>query len=54
MKILRQFPPLKSRTVIAMTVLLVRDLPEDLYAELVRHPRGEEGMKGRMEDVRMG
>ncbi|KAL7411661.1 bub2 protein [Mrakia frigida] len=42
MKILRQFPPLKSRTVIAMTVLLVRDLPEDLYAELVRHPRGEE------------
>lgn len=33
------FPPLESRTIIAMTVLLVRDLPEALYAELVRHPR---------------
>jgi cell cycle arrest protein BUB2 len=33
------FPPLESRRIVAMTVLLVRDLPESLYAELVRHPR---------------
>ena len=42
MKILRQFPPLQARTVIGTTVLLVMDLPEELYAELVAHPRGQE------------
>ena len=48
MKILRQFPPLQARTVIGTTVLLVRDLPEDLYAELVAHPRGQEDVDDRM------
>lgn len=39
MKLLRTFPPLEAQPVIAIAVTLVRDLPPDLYKELVRHPR---------------
>ncbi|ODN77115.1 hypothetical protein L202_05647 [Cryptococcus amylolentus CBS 6039] len=38
MKILRTFPPLQARPVIGVTVALVKDIPEDLYRELVAHP----------------
>lgn len=38
MRVLRTFPPLQARDVIGITVTLVRDLPADLYDELVRHP----------------
>ena len=38
MKILRTFPPLDARAVIGVTVGLVRQIPDDLYDELVKHP----------------
>ncbi|THH16480.1 hypothetical protein EW146_g4167 [Bondarzewia mesenterica] len=38
MRILRTFPPLEALPVIGIAVTLVRDLPSDLYEELVRHP----------------
>ena len=38
MKILRTFPPLQARAVIGVTVALVKDIPEDVYRELVAHP----------------
>ncbi|KAG8980868.1 hypothetical protein FRB90_007430 [Tulasnella sp. 427] len=38
MKLLRTFPPLEALPVIGIAVALVRDIPEDLYDELVRHP----------------
>lgn len=38
MKLLRTFPPLESQLVIGIAVTLVRDIPADLYDELVRHP----------------
>ncbi|AAW44959.2 mitotic check point protein bub2, putative [Cryptococcus deneoformans JEC21] len=38
MKILRTFPPLEARPVIGVTVALVKDIPEELYRELVAHP----------------
>ena len=38
MRILRTFPPLQAQNVIGIAVTLVRDLPPDLYDELVRHP----------------
>lgn len=38
MKRLRVFPELDAVQVIGVTVTLVRDLPADLYDELVRHP----------------
>jgi len=37
MKILRTFPPLKSKTVIGVAVSLVRKIPHDLYNLLARH-----------------
>jgi cell cycle arrest protein BUB2 len=37
MKVLRQFPPLHARAVIGVTVALVKDIPEELYRELVMH-----------------
>lgn len=38
MKLLRTFPPLKARAVIGITLALVKDIPEDVYRELVAHP----------------
>lgn len=38
MKILRTFPPLHAKEIIGIAVILVRDVPEDLYRELVNHP----------------
>jgi len=38
MKLLRTFPPLEAQLVIGIAVTLVRDIPADLYDELVRHP----------------
>ncbi|KAH9039411.1 TBC-domain-containing protein [Lactarius hengduanensis] len=38
MRLLRTFPPLEALPVIGIAVTLVRDLPSDLYDELVRHP----------------
>jgi len=38
MKLLRNFPPLEAQPIIGIAVTLVRDIPADLYDELVRHP----------------
>lgn len=38
-KLLRNFPNLKAEEVIRTTLVIVRDLPEDIYAEVVRHGR---------------
>ncbi|KAJ5143571.1 uncharacterized protein N7515_002358 [Penicillium bovifimosum] len=38
-KILRSFPPLDAKEIIALTVLLVRKIPEDLYAEMINHAK---------------
>lgn len=38
MKLLRTFPALDAKSVIGISVTLVRDLPPELYEELVRHP----------------
>lgn len=38
MRLLRTFPPLRAKEVISITVTLVRDLPTQLYDELVKHP----------------
>ncbi|KAL0639691.1 CDC16 protein [Maublancomyces gigas] len=39
MKLLRQFPPLNSKTIISVAVSLVRKIPEDLFEALVNHAR---------------
>lgn len=39
MQLFRKFPPLQAKKLIGISVVLVNDLPEDLYAELVKHPR---------------
>ncbi|RMZ90823.1 hypothetical protein DV736_g1954, partial [Chaetothyriales sp. CBS 134916] len=39
-KLLRNFPHLDAKGVIALTLVIVRDLPDDVYAELVLHGRG--------------
>ncbi|TIA86988.1 hypothetical protein E3P99_03471 [Wallemia hederae] len=44
MKLLRTFPPLDAQPIISIAVTLVRDIPEDVYDDLVRHcfdPRHE-------------
>ncbi|KIM91943.1 hypothetical protein PILCRDRAFT_57576 [Piloderma croceum F 1598] len=38
MRLLRTFPPLEALPVIGIAVTLVRDLPPELYEELVKHP----------------
>jgi cell cycle arrest protein BUB2 len=38
MRLLRTLPPLDAQAIIPITVTLVRDLPSDVYQELVRHP----------------
>ncbi|KAK5074885.1 CDC16 protein [Lithohypha guttulata] len=38
-KLLRSFPNLNAEEIIKGTLLIVRDLPEDIYAEVVRHGR---------------
>ncbi|KIK68890.1 hypothetical protein GYMLUDRAFT_67593 [Collybiopsis luxurians FD-317 M1] len=38
MRLLRTFPPLEAMPVIGIAVTLVRDLPSELYDELVKHP----------------
>lgn len=38
MKMLRTFPPLKSREVVPLAVQFLGDLDEELYAAVVRHP----------------
>lgn len=38
MRLLRTFPPLEALPVIGIAVTLVRDLPAELYEELVKHP----------------
>lgn len=38
MRLLRTFPPLEALPVIGIVVALVRDLPAELYDELVKHP----------------
>lgn len=38
-KILRSFPPLDAKEIIALTVLVVRKVPSPLYAELVNHAK---------------
>lgn len=38
MRLLRTFPPLDALQVIGIAVTLVRDIPSELYDELVRHP----------------
>jgi cell cycle arrest protein BUB2 len=38
-KLLRSFPPLQAKDIIALTVLLVRKIPDDVYAEMVNHAK---------------
>ena len=38
-KLLRNFPHLDAKGVIALTLVIVRDLPEEVYAEVVLHGR---------------
>lgn len=38
-KILRSFPPLDAKEIIALTVLIVRKIPQDLYAEMIDHAK---------------
>lgn len=46
MKLLRTFPDLEAQTIIGIAVALVRDLPMELYTELVKHPYEMSGARG--------
>jgi cell cycle arrest protein BUB2 len=39
MKLLRQFPPLNSKTIISVAVSLVRKIPSELFDQVVDHAR---------------
>ena len=38
MKLLRTFPPLKTKEIIPLTVGFVADMSSELYSAIVRHP----------------
>lgn len=44
MRLLRTFPPLDALQIIGIAVTLVRDIPAELYDELVRHPYDTSGI----------
>ncbi|SJX60610.1 related to cell cycle arrest protein BUB2 [Sporisorium reilianum f. sp. reilianum] len=46
MKLLRHLPPLDARKIINVTVTLARDVPKDLFEELVRHPYHPDSVVG--------
>ena len=46
MKLLRHLPPLDARKIIQVTVTLARDVPKDLFEDLVRHPYHPETVVG--------
>ncbi|SPO20242.1 related to cell cycle arrest protein BUB2 [Ustilago trichophora] len=46
MKLLRNLPPLDARKIINVTVTLARDVPKELFEELVRHPYHPESVVG--------
>ncbi|PWZ01394.1 TBC-domain-containing protein [Testicularia cyperi] len=46
MKLLRHLPPLNARKIINVTVTLARDIPKELYHDLVKHPYHPDGVVG--------
>lgn len=46
MKLLRNLPPLDARKIINVTVTLARDIPADLFEELVKHPYHPDSVAG--------
>lgn len=46
MKLLRHLPPLDARKIINVTVTLARDVPKDLFEELVKHPYHPDSVVG--------
>ncbi len=46
MKLLRNLPPLDARKIIGVTVTLARDVPRELFEELVRHPYHPDSVVG--------
>ena len=46
MKLLRHLPPLDARKIINVTVTLARDIPQDLFVQLVRHPYHPDSVVG--------
>lgn len=46
MKSLRNLPRLDARKIINVTVTLARDIPEELFEELVKHPYHPDSVAG--------
>ncbi|GAC99297.1 hypothetical protein PHSY_006898 [Pseudozyma hubeiensis SY62] len=46
MKLLRNLPPLDARKIINVTVTLARDIPQDLFVQLVKHPYHPDSVVG--------
>ncbi len=46
MKLLRNLPRLDARKIINVTVTLARDVPGELFEELVRHPYHPDSVVG--------
>lgn len=44
-KLLRQFPDLHAKSIISLTVTLIKVIPSDLYDALVRHSFESESLK---------